>query len=45
MVRRIRIGGASAFWGDSAIAVPQLLKGGRLDYTPLTPESENPWAR
>jgi len=33
MVRRmIRIGGASAFWGDSAIAVPQLLNDGRLDY-------------
>lgn len=30
--RTIRIGGASGFWGDSQIALPQLLGGGRLDY-------------
>lgn len=30
--RTIRIGCASGFWGDSAIALPQLLGGGRLDY-------------
>ena len=28
----IRIGGASAFLGDSSIAVPQLLRGGSVDY-------------
>jgi Acyclic terpene utilisation family protein AtuA len=28
----VRIGGASAFLVDSALAVPQLLSGGRLDY-------------
>lgn len=32
MSRTIRIGGASGFWGDSAIAVPQLLKVPDLDY-------------
>lgn len=28
----VRIGGASGFWGDAALAVPQLLRGGELDY-------------
>jgi hypothetical protein len=33
-VRRetIRIGGASGFWGDSSIALPQLLRADNLDY-------------
>ena len=31
MTKTIRIGGASAFWGDSFIAVPQLLTE-KLDY-------------
>jgi hypothetical protein len=30
--KSIRIGGASGYWGDSAMAVPQLLAGGSLDY-------------
>jgi hypothetical protein len=32
MDKVVRIGGASGFWGDSALAVPQLLKEPRLDY-------------
>lgn len=28
----IRIGGASGFWGDAALATPQLLAGGDLDF-------------
>jgi hypothetical protein len=29
---RVRIGGASGFWGDSQVAVPQLLRGGHVQY-------------
>ncbi|MBI3708488.1 MAG: DUF1446 domain-containing protein [Proteobacteria bacterium] len=32
MARVVRIGGASGFWGDSAIAVPQLLTVAGFDY-------------
>ncbi len=32
MQRQIRIGGASGFWGESDMAVPQFLENGRLDY-------------
>ena len=28
----IRIGGASGYWGDAALATPQLIRGGDLDY-------------
>ena len=31
MNKKIRIGGASGFWGDSVIATPQLLNGNNLD--------------
>ncbi|GHF31169.1 hypothetical protein GCM10017044_28280 [Kordiimonas sediminis] len=30
--KRIRIGGASGYWGDSSLSTPQLLKDGTLDY-------------
>ena len=30
--RTVRIGGASGFWGDTALAVPQLLASGEVDY-------------
>ena len=30
--RTIRIGGASGYWGDADMAVPQLLAAGDIDY-------------
>lgn len=35
MAKVVRIGGAGGFLGDSSVAAPQLLKGGRLDYMML----------
>lgn len=32
LARTVRIGGASGFWGDSSVAVPQLLRDPRLDF-------------
>ena len=32
MSKKIRIGGASGFWGDSVVATPQLLNGNNLDF-------------
>ncbi len=32
MAKTVRIGGASGYWGESAMATPQLLAAGGLDY-------------
>lgn len=32
LARTVRIGGASGFWGDSSVAVPQLLRDPKLDF-------------
>jgi hypothetical protein len=32
MAKVVRIGGAGGYLGDSSVAAPQLLAGGKLDY-------------
>ena len=40
MTRPVRIGGGSAGLGDGIVAIPQLLRGGELDYLMLDYLSE-----